>query len=100
MPSPTSPKGLKGPIYAVPCPHCGKTNDLRGLQEQIGAAFEKGAVVDCDHCGHCAMVTAVQPVTFVAVIQDPKGRRRQDSLQQRAAAPARTVSRGSLMRRR
>ncbi len=74
--APVAGKATKGPIHAVPCPHCGHPNNLTGLQQQIGAAFEPGALLDCDKCGMVSVVVAVQPVVFVALKQDPKGRRR------------------------
>jgi hypothetical protein len=46
-----------GPISAVPCPWCGKTNDMRELYAQ--QVLEKGARVDCDHCHLVSEVVVV-----------------------------------------
>jgi hypothetical protein len=70
MPNPPmTAKPTKGPLHAVPCPHCGATNDFRDLQETYGATFEPGFKTDCDHCGRHMEVVAVQPVVFVGVRQ-------------------------------
>jgi hypothetical protein len=69
MPDPTSPKTINGPVHAVPCPWCGKSNDCRGLQKDLNQAFEKGTTWDCDHCGNTAQITTVKMVPVVAVRQ-------------------------------
>lgn len=57
----------RGAIHAVPCPHCGKPNDFRPLQEQ--QLLDSGNNAICDHCGQNMQVVAVQPTTIVAVRQ-------------------------------
>lgn len=70
MPSPsTSKKATSGVIDRVPCPHCGKTNDLRQLKAQM-LLLEK-ARLDCDHCGRVMMVVGTRKVEVVTMIQSP-----------------------------
>lgn len=61
---------VQGPINAVPCPHCGKKQDFRMLQEQ--QLLDRGHEFTCDHCGFSQEVVAIQPVTFVAVRKNPR----------------------------
>jgi hypothetical protein len=46
-----------GPVSAVPCPWCGRTNDCRGIQESH--LLEKGNIIDCDHCKRKSVIEAV-----------------------------------------
>jgi hypothetical protein len=46
-----------GPVSAVPCPHCGKHNDMRGLLET--QLLDTGTKVDCDHCKRISTIVAV-----------------------------------------
>lgn len=62
----------KGPIHRVPCPYCGAKNDFRGLQGEAGwgdYGLERGAVVDCDHCGRKSQIVAVQTITVLTLRQ-------------------------------
>lgn len=59
------PPVVSGPINRVPCPHCGKPNDFRELQQQ--QLLDTGHSVDCDHCGGMMVVAAVQPITMITV---------------------------------
>ena len=68
-PAPTTPATVEGPVHKVPCPWCGKPGDLRGIQSQIGQAFEAGCTYGCDHCKGLIKITRVAPVTIVQVKQ-------------------------------
>lgn len=46
-----------GPVSAVPCPWCGKTNDCRAIEE--ARLLEKGNVIDCDHCHRKSEIVGV-----------------------------------------
>ena len=61
MPAPTT----NGPINAVRCPRCGKTNDFRDMQSQ--QLLDTGVIVDCDACGGHMEVVAIRPITIVTV---------------------------------
>lgn len=78
-------KSVRGPIDRVPCPHCGKPNDFRVLQDQ--QLLDTGHQVFCDHCGYSCEVTQISHLTLVAVRKDPSGKRR-------AAGPRRQVAQG------
>jgi hypothetical protein len=54
-----------GPINSVACPHCGKRNDFRTLQEE--QLLDTGAVVNCDFCQRLQEVVRVQPIVLVTV---------------------------------
>ncbi len=56
---------VAGPIHAVPCPHCGKPNDFRDLQQQ--QLLDTGHTVGCDHCGRQMDVVRIAPVTVISV---------------------------------
>jgi hypothetical protein len=68
-------KRTKGAIHRVPCPHCGRPNDCRGLQPKDGIGgwggygLEQGAKLSCDHCNRLMKITGVQDVTVVTVEQ-------------------------------
>ena len=55
-------KQTRGTVKAVPCPHCKKPNDLRGL-EDYGCA--EGNVFICDHCQKQVQIAKLQKVTLV-----------------------------------
>jgi hypothetical protein len=59
------PPVVSGPINRVPCPHCGKPNDFRELQQQ--QLLDTGHSCDCDHCGGLMVVAAIQPITMITV---------------------------------
>ena len=69
-PQPTTPRQLNGAVHRVPCPWCGKTNDVRNLEQQ--QLLDAGTEYDCDHCGHIVQVLAVQMVKLVTVRQHPQ----------------------------
>lgn len=66
---PVSPRTTEGPLHAVPCPHCGKANDFRQLDETISSLLEGGTWVSCDHCGGQLTVVKVVPIKVVQVRQ-------------------------------
>lgn len=68
------PPTSKGPVHGVPCPHCGRPNDLRELDGQN--VLDTGAEVICGpvdgapntgHCGRMFMVVSIQRVVVVTV---------------------------------
>lgn len=67
-------KAVRGPIDRVPCPHCGKPNDFRVLQDQ--QLLDTGHQVFCDYCGYSCEVVQITRPTLVAVRKDPSGKRR------------------------
>jgi hypothetical protein len=62
---PQLPPTTSGPVHAVTCCHCGKTNDLRPLQEQ--QVLDTGNAIECDHCHHIFEVANIRPVLVVTV---------------------------------
>lgn len=54
-----------GPINAVRCPHCGKPNDFRDLQQQ--QLLDTGHIAECDHCRRLMEVIRIAPVTIITV---------------------------------
>lgn len=69
-------KATKGATHRVPCPHCGKHNDLRKLTPGRGGIagwgadmVETGTIIDCDHCGRKAKIAKVQTVKVVTLVQ-------------------------------
>ena len=60
----------------MPCPHCGQKNNFLDLAdaEQGGTAtswgsqLERGAVVDCDHCGKKSKIFAIQTMTILRLV--------------------------------
>jgi hypothetical protein len=67
---PQIPPVLSGPINRVPCPHCGKPNDFRELQQQ--QLLDTGHEADCDHCGGLMTIAGIQPVTMITVRKNMK----------------------------
>lgn len=59
------PPTTNGPVNAVTCPHCGKTNDLRALQEQ--QILDTASQIECDHCHRIYEVVRMAPVLVVTV---------------------------------
>lgn len=62
----------QGPIAAVPCPHCGQKNDFRAHADQESGGtgwgeqgLERGATVDCDHCGKLSKIMAIDKITVI-----------------------------------
>lgn len=66
MASPST-KARRGPVRAVPCPHCGAKNDFSHLQE--GNAVRKNNVYGCDKCGKKMRVSKVVQVPVIYVVQ-------------------------------
>jgi hypothetical protein len=68
-------QATSGPVNAVPCPHCGKPNDLSPHAEEE-QHLDTGNEFDCDHCHRLMQVTAIKQVTVVSVRQSmrPGGR--------------------------
>ena len=62
-----SKQQVAGPVSAVPCPWCGRPNDLRNI-EGMGL-LEKGARVDCDHCKRVSVVDGIDTRPRVIVRQ-------------------------------
>jgi hypothetical protein len=68
-------KATRGPTHRVPCPHCGKPNDLRKLAPTSRNAgwganmIETGNIIDCDHCGKYSQIARVQSITVVTLRQ-------------------------------
>lgn len=56
---------VQGVIEGVPCPHCGKKNDLRDLQQQ--QLLDTGHKLICDYCQRSMEVTSIRQLTVVAV---------------------------------
>lgn len=56
---------VSGVIDKVPCPHCGKHNDFRGMEEQ--QLFDTGHKLLCDHCGGSMEICAIRMVKLVSV---------------------------------
>lgn len=91
-PTPTT----TGPVHAVPCPHCGRTNDLRELESQN--LLDTGSQLVCapvdrsqrntGHCGRMFRVMRIQLVKAVQVARDDSAPREQPPEPQ----PARTVA--------
>lgn len=95
------PPTVNGPVHHVPCPHCGRPNDLRELDSQN--LLDTGAEIICSsvdgsagtgHCGRLFMVSAVRIVKFVVVV--PLHKVVRQGLP--AAEPARAVAPGLLQR--
>jgi predicted RNA-binding Zn-ribbon protein involved in translation (DUF1610 family) len=64
-----SQKQVTGRVNAVRCPHCGHSNDFRGLQAEM--LLEKGGEYSCDKCRRYMLCTNVEQVVLVSVIQHP-----------------------------
>ena len=64
----------KGPVASVPCPWCGKKNDLAALPEEIGqTTYKKSAFrIDCDHCRRGYVIQNVQLIVTVARYKETK----------------------------
>lgn len=64
---PMSPKHTSGTVDRVPCPHCGRPNDLRALRDQMLLIEE--AQFDCDHCGRVMEFLGMKSIQVVTVRQ-------------------------------
>ncbi len=60
-------KVIKGAVHAVPCPFCGKANDLRDLEGQ--QLMDTGHEIDCDHCGNIMEIASIQTMKVIGVRQ-------------------------------
>jgi NAD-dependent SIR2 family protein deacetylase len=60
---PQLPPMVQGPIDRVPCPHCGKPNNFRRVDEML----ENGNIFSCDYCKKQMQICGVKDVRFVAV---------------------------------
>ena len=57
------PATVTGPVDRVPCPHCGKSNNFRKVDEML----EIGNQFGCDHCKRVMQIAGVREVKMVAV---------------------------------
>jgi len=86
-----------GAIDKVPCPHCGKPNNFRHLQDQ--QLLDTGNTASCDHCGGNMKILRILPVTMITV-----SKAEQSSINRGAAAQpqptqqARTIGPGALQK--
>ena len=94
LPGPGQSPTTNGTIDAVRCPHCGKPNDFRVLQEQ--QLLDTGHEVECDHCHHLMEVAAIRPVTVITVRKEQQRRRAAPG--PATAQQASTLSPGQLRR--
>lgn len=65
---PPSGKIIQGPIEKVPCPHCGKPNDVASELTELNMV-EPGVVLICDFCHKKMQIVKVTIITMVAVRQ-------------------------------
>jgi hypothetical protein len=98
---PRQPPSVQGPVHQVPCPHCGRPNDMREIDAQnlldTGSEFQCTPVdgqPNTGHCGRVFVVTRIANVKLVAVA--PVHRQVRQGLP--PAQPARTVAAGVLAR--
>lgn len=68
--TPQQPPMVQGPIDRVPCPHCGKPNNCRRLDEML----DVGVIFICDHCKQKVEISGLRDVRFVAVRKPGAGR--------------------------
>jgi hypothetical protein len=101
MPQQRQPPTVNGPVHHVPCPHCGRRNDLRELDSQN--LLDTGSEIICSpvdgapntgHCGRLFAVVGIRAVKFVVVA--PLHKPARAGLP--AAQPARAVAPGLLQR--
>lgn len=93
------PPTTNGPVHAVACPHCGRPNDLRELENQnlldTGSEIVCGPVDGQPNTGHCGRVFVVTRIQMIKAVQvaplNTQARRGQPAPQ-----PARTVGPGGL----
>lgn len=72
---PKAPPTTNGPVHHVPCPHCGKANDLRELDGQN--LLDTGAEIICapldrttpsvGYCGRMFQVVGILHVKLIRV---------------------------------
>ncbi len=103
MPSPGQrvPPTTHGPVDQVPCPHCGKPNDLRELDSQqlldTGHEIVCGPLEGRPPIGHCGRVFTVAGIRMVKVIV-VRPSQAQPRRQLAPSQPARTIGPGLLRR--
>lgn len=68
------PQATRGPLNKVPCPWCQRPlNFSAHVDESMGGVgwgeqgLERGAKVDCDHCGRTSWVVEVEKLTVVSL---------------------------------
>jgi predicted RNA-binding Zn-ribbon protein involved in translation (DUF1610 family) len=86
------PPTTQGSIEQVPCPHCGKPNDLRELESQ--QLLDTGHEIICDHCGRLFDIVGIKHVKVVVV----RASRNQPRRAEPEAAAATTIGAGVLQR--
>lgn len=65
------PKGpspeTQGAIHALPCPWCGRLNDMRDEADGMGRVdvLQPGNVYQCDHCKRHMQIKSVQTAVIV-----------------------------------
>lgn len=87
---PPTGSNVSGPLDRVPCPSCGKPNNMRPIQEE--QLLDTGSDYSCDGCGNLMTVVAIQQVTIVSVRRSPNRPRGGPP----AAQPATTIGGGVL----
>lgn len=67
------PPTVNGPVNRVPCPHCGRPNDLRELDVQnlldTGSDIVCGPVDRAQNTGHCGRMFQIVGIAHVKVIR-------------------------------
>ncbi len=95
------PPTTHGPVQQVPCPHCGKPNDLRELDAQnlldTGGEIVCGPIegqVNTGHCGRLFEIVGIRMIKVIVVRPSTKPVRQTTA----PAQAARTVAPGVLRR--
>jgi DNA-directed RNA polymerase subunit RPC12/RpoP len=55
----------RGTLTKTPCPHCGKSNNLKSVAEL--ELLEVGTKLECDHCQRLFKIIHVQPTVLLTV---------------------------------
>lgn len=74
---PIAAQATKGPMNAVPCPHCKAPNDFTELDHTLNETDQSlgkddpggGNKYECDKCGQKMRVVAIQVVKLITVRQ-------------------------------
>lgn len=85
LPGQGMPPSTHGPVNEVPCPHCGKPQDLRELDSQ--QLLDTGHDIVCEFCQRVYIVCRIVMVKVVALKPSMTPARQS----QQAAQPARTI---------
>lgn len=64
-----------GPVHRVPCPHCGKPQDMRELAAQN--LLDTGNDVVCEDCGRVYIITGIAQIMLITVRPSNRPARRQ-----------------------